>query len=113
MAKFIKEIEEFAGRVQVMIDEHFEETYAPLKADLITVKCGRKYAKLISTERFETQPGYKAYRNQQHVYGFVNMHTGDIHMPASWSGPSKHIRGNIFNSDRGMGACGIHRIKYM
>lgn len=62
------------------------KTYEPLK-----VEKGRKYIKLI---------------DDMTVWGFVSMvdgfnkgvvvNKGDLLMPANWSSPAKHSRGNIF-----------------
>ena len=105
MAAFKKEIEEFAGRVQDMFDETYKFDLS-LKPTVV-VKFGRKYAKLI--KEYNTGPR----GSQRHVYGFVDMHTGDIYKAATWRAPAKHARGNIFNNDGGMGACTVYGIKYL
>lgn len=57
----------------------------------ITIKAGKKYAKLI-----EEKNG-----RDTSVHSFVDLTTGDILKPASWKAPAKHARGNILNADGG------------
>ena len=109
MAVFKKEIEEFAGRVQAMLDETYKET--GLKPT-VAVKFGRKYAKLIK-DYIPADLRFRERSLSDHVYGFVDMHTGDIYKAATWKAPAKHARGNIFNNDGGMGACTAYGIKYL
>jgi hypothetical protein len=37
---------------------------------------------------------------------FVDYATGDVLLPASWSAPAKHARGNIFDAANGLGSMG-------
>jgi len=108
MAQFKKEIEEFAGRVQGIVDRHYAESFVNLPVPTITVKFGRKYAKLIR----EDSTGALG-RTQKFVYGFVDAHTGDIYKAATWSAPAKHVRGSIFDYDGGEGVCSPYGIKYL
>jgi hypothetical protein len=108
MAQFKKEIEEFAGRVQGIVDRHYAESFVNLPVPTITVKFGRKYAKLIR----EDSTGALG-RTQKFVYGFVSVDTGDIYKAATWNAPAKHARGSIFNDDGGMNACTPYGIIYL
>jgi hypothetical protein len=108
MAQLKKEIEEFAGRVQGIVDRHYAESFVNLPVPTITVKFGRKYAKLIR----EDSTGALG-RTQKFVYGFVDAHTGDIYKAATWAAPAKHVRGNIFNDDGGMNSCTPNGIVYL
>ena len=67
MAQFKKEIEEFATRVEDLINEHFTARGYRHRPPTISVKFGRKYAKLIRVERGEHT------RGSQSVYGFVSV----------------------------------------
>ena len=107
MAQFKKEIEEFAGRVQNLIGEHFTARGFRHQPPTISVKFGRKYAKLIRVE------GGEHTRGSQSVYGFVSVDTGDIFKAANWSAPAKHARGSIFNDDGGMSACTPYGMIYL
>lgn len=108
MAHFREKIEQFAGRVQEMVNEHFKERFPNLTVPTISVKFGRKYAKLIR----ESSTGAQGH-TQKSVYGFVDAHTGDIYKAATWRAPAKHVRGSIFDADGGMHACGPYGIKYL
>ena len=108
MAQLKKEIEEFAGRVQGIVDRHYAERFANLPVPTITVKFGRKYAKLIK----EDSTGALG-RTQKSVYGFVDAYTGDIYKAASWRAPAKHVRGSICDPDGGMHATTPYGIKYL
>lgn len=46
------------------------------------------------------------------VYAFVEIGSGDIYMPASWSAPAKHVRGNIFSDDP-LACTGIYGVNYL
>ena len=101
MAQLKKEIGEFASRVQGLINEHYAESFPNLTAPLVSVKFGRKYAKVIKNG------------SQTSVYGFVDAHTGDIYKAATWAAPAKHIRGSIFDGDGGMSSCTPYGIVYL
>ena len=60
------------------------------------VTVGPKYARIAAIIR-----GNLA---SQSVVCFVDMMTGDVLKPASWSRPAKHPRGNVNAADAGLGA---------
>jgi len=103
MAQFIKEIEEFTSRVQSLIIEHYKTRFPTLVPPAVSVKFGRRYAKIIKTDP----------HGDQSVYGFVDADTGDIYKAATWKAPAKHIRGNIFSVDGGMSSCNETGINYL
>ena len=106
MAHLKEEIEEFAGRVQNLIGEHFTARGFRHQPPTISVKFGRKYAKLIRVE------GGEHTRGSQSVYGFVSVDTGDIFKAANWRAPAKHDRESIFNDDSGRRAATPPRITH-
>lgn len=66
--------------------------------DPITLRQGKRYTKLVS--------GGSA-------TAFID-HNGDIYMPASWSKPAKHVRGNINSESNGMEAFGASgHVRYL
>ena len=103
MAQFKEEIEGFASRVQSLIIEHYKTRFPTLVPPAISVKFGRRYAKIIKT----------GIAGNQSVYGFVDADTGDIYKAATWKAPAKHIRGNIFSVDGGISSCNEHGINYL
>ena len=94
-------ISDFADRIQKLLDAHAKGMGPYADPPLISINWGRRYAKIVRTD------------NQRSVYGFVDIASGDILKAASWSGPAKHIRGNINNPDKGMGACTPWGITYL
>ena len=47
------------------------------------------------------------------VHAFVCKNTGDVLMPASWSKPAKHARGNIFDDNNGLANMGGYGPAYL
>ena len=91
--KFDKELNNFVELAQKMIDAHFKLNYKNLKPNLLVVKPGKRYVKIIS----EAQAG-----SGRSVWAFVEKETGDILRPATWNAPAKHARGNIYSEDNGI-----------
>jgi len=58
----------------------------------LTVKFGKKYAKIISDEAS--------------AWAFIDLRNGDVLKPASWKAPAKHARGNIYDINGGVGRLG-------
>ena len=57
--------------------------------DKFTLKNGRKYIKLIHSDR----GGHGS------VHAFIDKVTGDVYKPASWNKPATHVRYNLLNED--------------
>ena len=84
-----QQIKTFVSKIngEIESDPYFSDH--PTGPDLvITVKFGRKYAKLLAN-------------NGGSAWGFVDMTTGDLLKPAGWSAPAKHSRGNIATAQYG------------
>lgn len=47
------------------------------------------------------------------AYAFIDLRNGDILKPASFKGPAKHARGNIFTADLGLSCCGRYSVAYL
>ena len=52
-------------------------------------------------------------RRDGSVHAFVCKNTGDVLMPASWSKPAKHARGNIFDDSNGLAKMGVYGPAYL
>jgi hypothetical protein len=52
-------------------------------------------------------------RRDGSVHAFVCKNTGDVLMPASWSKPAKHARGNIFDEHNGLEKMGVYGPAYI
>jgi hypothetical protein len=72
--------------------EEFRMLHYPGAApDIYRVDVGRRYMRVVIGTA---------------AHSFVDRETGDVLRPASWAGPAKHARGNIFDADMGMGWMG-------
>ena len=85
----IEAIEEFIKEWEKRVKPNWEREFTNLEFKPLSIKKGRKYAKIIQ---------------ESHVVAFIDMKTGDIFKPAGWSKPAKHARGNIFSKEGGFEA---------
>ena len=92
-----QEIQAFAERCREMISRYYAEHYPNNPREELTVSMGKKYAKLIHSGAF----------------AFVDLTTGDILKPATWSAPAKHARGNIRDEWEGMKFMGPYGPAYL
>ena len=58
MKKFDKELNNFVELAQKMIDAHFKLNYKNLEPNVLTVKTGRRYVKIISEARSVVEEVY-------------------------------------------------------
>ena len=71
--------------------------------DTVSVKLGRKYAKVIVTSA-----------DGDSVHTFINMNNGDILKAGSWAAPATNgIRGSIFAADNGASVVNKHGANYL
>lgn len=66
------------------IENAYYKEYKGVMPFRVEVEFGRKYAKVINT-----------FDGSRSIHAFVDLKTGDVYMPASWSGPAKHVRFNL------------------
>ena len=76
---------------------HMTEKFPNLKPNEWDVSFGRKYVKVI---------------RDRSVYAFIEVETGDIYKPASWSAPAKHVRGNIYGENP-LAGTDIYGVNYL
>ena len=85
----------FAAEVAAAIEANYRATCPNMVAagvlDSARIELGRKYAKIIRTEK---RDGKAADRS---VFGFIDLSTGDILKAASWAKPAPHARGNVLD----------------
>ena len=81
----------FLTAAQEMIDAHTAARFPGSEPRILIEDLGRKYARIWVKYLHEEGRGS--------AYCFVNMTNGDILHPATWKGPAKHARGNIFQAD--------------
>jgi len=93
--KFSTVLDGFLEKWEGVIDRWYRSQYTNLTPPTLQSKKGKKYIKISKVERNATGGSVEA---------FIDMSTGDIFKPASYSAPAKHARGNIFSDDNGMEA---------
>ena len=74
------EIERFVAEWQEILDRHYATNFPTLTPDTLSVRYGRRYAKVIGNSS---------------VRGFIDLTNGNVLKPASWNAPAKHARGNV------------------
>lgn len=78
------QLEETVAYIQNVIDTYMSAKFPTLTRKVITIKKGRKYAKLVATD------------TSRYVYGFIDLTNGDLLKAASWKAPALNFpRGNI------------------
>ena len=89
----------FVDGGQKIINDHFAKAYSSLIPNELRTSNGRRYVKIISVRKITTDGS----DGQRSVWAFIDKTNGDVLKPASWAAPAKHARGNIYNSDNGLG----------
>ena len=98
----------FLKGCQDIVNAHFDENFPKMIKPEISMKQGRRYAKVI----IKRSTGGIGDNWQSSAFGFVDMN-GDVLMAASWDSPAKHARGNIKDKDNGMSAVTPWGMKYL
>ena len=78
-------VEKFVVAVQAKLDEYYTRTYEHVKSPIITATFGKRYVRIIKTDRDGPQ---------RSVYCFIDQN-GDILKAASWQAPAKGVRGSV------------------
>ena len=104
-----EQIEAWLERCQKLVDEHREKNFPSLCRQVLVIKWGKRYAKIVRTETAEGET--KPFSSS--AWAFVDMTNGDIRKPASWKAPAKHARGNITDEKEGMGWMGPYGPAYL
>jgi len=86
---FMEKFELFLKKWEERTLPHFKRVLTNLEWNPITYSKGKRYMKVI---------------HDNSIVAFVDISTGDIYKPASWSKPAKHVRGNIYSDQNGMEA---------
>lgn len=97
-----KEIENFVALLQAREDQYCASEDRP-RYYLYTFTIGKKYAKVYHAPH----PNYQ-YRS---IYCFIDLATGGILKPASFSAPAKHFRGNILGVEP-LAGCNRYSVDY-
>ena len=70
---------------------------------LLTFEFGQKYIRVVRSDGSSSRS----------VHCFIDMTDGNVLKSASWKSPAKHARGNIFNSDNGLGCMNEYGTNYL
>jgi hypothetical protein len=101
-------LETFLTKLQAMMDTYYLKTYPKSAMGAkVTADPGRRYVRIWSES---TQDGRVT--GSKSAYCFIDTLTGDVLKAATWKGPTKHARGNIFDSNP-ISGCGPHGTVYL
>lgn len=102
---FKEKLESFVAGAQAKVNENHERKKLPplLRVEL-AYTVGPKYIRVIAKE---------GNRIGGYAFCFVDKTNGDVLKPASYKGPAKHARGNIFNEDNGLGGVTAYGAAYL
>lgn len=90
-------------RAQKVIDDYRAKSgYDALPRPVLGLDPGKRYIRVVRTEE---RDGKIISRS---VHCFIDTTNGDVLKPASWKGPAKHARGNIFTGKDGVGPHGAN-----
>jgi len=98
-------------KLQNLLTEHFNKNYQNLTVPRLEVQKGRKYWKLISSDK-------SSFGNSRSVYGFVRREDGAILRAATWSAPELRVknpvRGYVTDEDclQWFGPAGVRYAQY-
>jgi hypothetical protein len=76
-----------------------------LTASVLEMSDGRRYIRLDTI--------CDGGRGQRSVWAFIDKKTGDILKPAGYKAPAKHARGNLFDSNGGIGSLTAYGPQYL
>ncbi len=94
----------FVAKAQHTVDEHYRKEYPSLSGELLTIEEGQRYIRVVKSSRES--------KLSRSVYCFIDKTNGDVLKAASWKAPAKGARGNVFNTDNGLGGVTAYGGKY-
>ncbi len=101
--EFMAALNKFLMVIGAQMNAHFnpDNEYNSI---IMRPSAGPRYVKIEKTGgRYGARDG---------VYCFIDKTNGDVLKPASWRGPAKHARGNIFLCDY-LTTCGAYGLRYL
>lgn len=109
MTKFNDALKSYCDAADSILKAHFETNGYTFAVPAIEIKSlGRKYAKLVRTETWDGGE-----HRENGVHSFVNIETGEILKPATYSAPAKHARGSIYNNNGRDALTAEANVKYL
>lgn len=88
------------------------------------IPAGAKFARVYSTETWQSHDATKPAETRQQIYAFIALEdfstkelgqvkAGDVMKPASYKKPAKHARGNVFDAEGGLGTANQYGPGYL
>lgn len=81
---------------QDLVNKYYATNFNILTPSLLEMSDGRRYIRIDVIN--------DGGRGQRSVWAFIDKKTGDILKPAGYKAPAKHARGNLFDSNNGLGS---------
>lgn len=97
-------VKSFVVGAQKIIDDYYKQhNFNVALKPTLRADRGKKYIKLVAVQ---------AGAQLGSAHTFIDTTTGDVLKPASYSAPAKGVRGNVFDSQNGLGRMGPHGPEY-
>lgn len=80
---------------QDLINKNYATNFNNLTPSMLEMSDGRRYIRVDVIN--------DGGRGQRSVFAFIDKNTGDILKPAGYKAPAKHARGNLFDTEGGLG----------
>ena len=90
---------------QDLVNKYYATNFDILTPSLLEMSDGRRYIRIDTIN--------DGGRGQRSVWAFIDKKTGDILKPAGYKAPAKHARGNLFDSNSGLGSLTPHGPAYL
>lgn len=90
-----KRLEEWLQKAQAVVNANYANNFPTLVPSLLEMSDGRRYIRIDTIN--------DGGRGSRSVWAFIDKWTGDVLKPATYKAPAKHARGNLFDSDGGVG----------
>jgi len=88
-------LDEWLNKAQEIVNANYANNFPGLIPSVLEMTDGRRYVRIDSIVSNGA--------GQRTVWAFVDKFTGDVLKPATYKAPAKHARGNLFDSDGGVG----------
>jgi len=91
-----------AGAQKIITDYWAARGYTHSPAPKLTANFGTRYVRIM-----------RADTGSSSAHAFIDRTNGDVLKPATYKAPAKHARGNIFDSQNGLGSMGEYGPAYL
>ena len=88
-------LEEWLQKAQEIVNRNYATNFPNLIPSVLEMSDGRRYVRIDVISNGGS--------GQRSVWAFIDKFTGDVLKAATYKTPAKHARGNLFDSDGGVG----------